>query len=189
MRTETTHTRPDITFAEMKTFLTVGWGKFGERIADKWLKLNRTYFRGRLQPLPITLVNTSPYGHWLGITACNPAEQRAHLIQLTAPRQEKFLVADVGVLLHEMVHQYLAELGEETGHDSEPWCREIMRLHYKITREKLWASPSVVRKEKIGGKLKSVRKQKPCPDTGETSLPRADIATWPHSVGVDLGAL
>jgi hypothetical protein len=30
MHIETSHSRPNITFAQMKRFLTIGWGKLGE---------------------------------------------------------------------------------------------------------------------------------------------------------------
>ena len=112
MHAETNHRRPDITYAEMKAFLTIGWGKLGQRVAETWLAFNKKHFGGKLQPLPITIVNTSPYGHWLGLT-CGSLN-RTHLIQLTMPTEAGQLVADRGVLLHEMIHQCLVERGESS---------------------------------------------------------------------------
>lgn len=189
MHVETSHRRPDITYAEMKTFLTIGWGKLGQSVAEAWLAFNKRHFGGKLQPLPITIVNTSPYGHWLGLT-CG-AGKRAHLIQLTMPTDAGELVADRGVLLHEMVHQYLLERGESPKHEHEPWCREIMRLHQAIAGKRIWAAPESIAKAAAGedGKRRSIRIQKPCPETGMESIPRKDLARWPHSCGLSLGAL
>jgi hypothetical protein len=107
---ETQHLRPDLTYAEMKALLTVGWGNLGKRVGEAWLHLNKKHFAGKLRPLPITIVSTSPYGRWTGLTY--GAAKRAHLIQLTVPREAGELVADRGVLLHEMIHQYLLERSE-----------------------------------------------------------------------------
>jgi len=95
--------------------------------------------------VPIALTFTSPYGSWVGLTHCR--DRRDHLIELTAPAKGVALVAGRSTLLHEMVHQCLAERGEPTNHDSESWCREIMRLHQQITGERLWATPERVGKD------------------------------------------
>ena len=145
--------------------------------------------QGGLQPVPIVLTATSPYGHWWGLTTSNPAHNRAHLIELTRPRRFE-LQADRGVLLHEMAHQALAERGDSPAHEHGPWCEEIMRLHHAITGKRIWVCPEKVTKLKAaepGGKRKSVRVQPPDPQTGEASLGRDAIARWPHSVGLDIG--
>lgn len=191
MQVPSSHTRPTITFTEMKTFLTVGWGPVGARVADLWVAYNRQYFRNALEPLPIILVHTSPYGRWLGVTHCNCAERRAHMIQLTRPASHTALVADRGVLLHEMLHQYLTEQGDSPKHEHQPWCDGIMRLHQQITGERIWACPESIIKERDPdtGKRKSRRVQATDPETGTAALPRGAIATWPHSVGLSLGDL
>lgn len=188
MHAETTHKRPDITYAEMKTFLTIGWGELGKRVAEAWRQYNKTYFGNKLQPLPITIVNTSPHGHWLGLTT--GSKRGVHLIQLTMPAEGPSLVADRGVLLHEMNHQFLVERGENPKHSGQPWCDQIMRLHYQITGKRLWVAPETVGKVKQeDGKRLSVRRQACCPETGEASIGQRDIASWPHSCGVKLGNL
>ena len=191
MQIETDHTRPRISFPQMRTFMHVGWGDLGLRIAAYWADYNARYFSGKLEPIPIVLTNTSPYGHWLGCTHCNRIRRRAHLIQLTMPAQARILVADRGVLLHEMIHQHLAERGDSPKHDGHPWCAEIMRLHYEITGRRIWATPATVAKlpaAKKGGKRKSIRRQTDDPATGLPSLDPAQIATWPHSTGLKLGS-
>src|SRR6266567_9350951 len=64
----TSHSRPQLDFADMRSFLEHGWGELGIRVADCWRDFNDCYFDGRLKPLPIVLVATSPHGHWLGLT-------------------------------------------------------------------------------------------------------------------------
>lgn len=133
MHVETDHKRPSITFAEMKKFLVTGWGELGALIADTWAAFNRDHFGGKLSPLPIVLTATSPFGQWVGLTHCDRKHRRAHLIELTWPRGASPLRAGRSTLLHEMIHQHLAERGRDPSHDSEDWCNEIMRVHHELT--------------------------------------------------------
>ena len=191
MQIETDHKRRAIRFADMKAFLSIGWGEIGETVADTWRDLNKRHFDNKLEPLPIILVNTSPYGRWLGCTYCNLKKRRAHLIQLAMPRQKTVLIADRGVLLHEMLHQQLTERGDSPKHEHQPWCEGIMRLHLELTGTRIYAAPETVTKSKdadpVTGKKKSIRVPRRHPDTGKPSLDRMSIATWPHSLGLELG--
>lgn len=47
----TTHDRPRFTFAQMRTFLEIGWGSLGMRIAAHWIDYNERYFDGDLEPV------------------------------------------------------------------------------------------------------------------------------------------
>ena len=60
-----------------------------------------------------------------------------------------------------------------------------MRLNKQISRKEIFASPTTVRK--VDGR--SVRLNMACTETGRESLSQADIARWPPSVGIKLGAL
>jgi len=94
-----------------------------------------------------------------------------------------------GVARHWHTGHYLIERGETPKHEGQPWCDEIMRLHRQITGKPLWAAPETVGKEKrTDGERKSVRRQACCPETGEGSIDRKDIAQWPHSCGIELGS-
>jgi hypothetical protein len=173
----------EYTAREMRRALVVGWGRLGARVAECWEEYNRLYFGGRLKPLPVFLTPAMPYGRLLGWTCCGGAVTH---IALAAPKDGEVLVADRGVLLHEMVHQLLHESGEGTGHGGEGWRREVMRLHKRLTGKEVWAGKPTVFK---GKDRKSVRGNKPHPETGAPSLTQGDIARWPHSVGIVLGAL
>ena len=175
--------RPAYAPGEMRRALVAGWGRLGGRVADYWDEYNRAYFGGRLRPLPIFLTPVSPYGHWVGRTCVS--REVTH-IALTAPKSGEFLVANRGVLLHEMLHQYLFEWGVCPHHAGGPWRWEIMRLHRQITGREIWAGEYTVVKDK--GR-KSVRVNRPHPRTGEPSLVQMQIARWPYGTGIDLGPL
>jgi hypothetical protein len=173
--------------ADMRHTLVTGWGKVGGRVADAWEDFNRLYFAGKLKPLPIFLTPSMPYGTKVGWTCC--LREVTH-IALARPRNGTFLVADRGVLLHEMVHQFLHEQGDLTGHGGEPWRLEIMRLTLAIAGKDIWAGAYTVRKVKgKDGRRRSVRGNLPHPVTGEPSLSQCEITHWPHSLGIDLGTL
>jgi hypothetical protein len=167
----------------MKTFLTLGWSSFGARIYRTWCAYNERYFAGRLKPLPIVPTPTLPFGHCVAQTSGSSGIAR-HIL-LAAPLDHDVLVADNGVLLHEMVHQHLIETGQNPHHAGQPWCDCVMRLNKQIAKKEIFASPTSVRK--VDGR--SVRLNPACTATGRPSLPQQDIARWPHSTGIKLGAL
>jgi hypothetical protein len=79
-------------------------------------------------------------------------------------------------LLHEMVHQFLFERGENPKHAGASWRREIMRLTKSISGREIWAGPS--KTMRVNGLV--VRMNAPHPETGESSLPQKIIARWLH---------
>jgi hypothetical protein len=92
--------------------------------------------------------------------------------------------ADNGVLLHEMIHQFLQERDEDPKHMG----RALVAGDYAPDEghhRDIWAgkSKTVRQGEKV------VRMNAPRPVTGEPPLGQADIASWPHSIGIDLGRL
>jgi hypothetical protein len=110
-------------------------------------------------------------------------------ITLNVPKLNKHLLADNGVLLHEMCHQCLFERGDDPAHTSPGWRNEIMRLHHQITGATIWAGRSTTARRKMGGLSKVVRINKPNADTGQLSLRQGEIARWPNSCGISLGEL
>ena len=105
-------------------------------------------------------------------------------ITVNIPKDHRTLLADNNTLLHEMVHQFLFERGEDAAHLSSGWRREIMRLTKQITGKDIWAGQSkTVRRD---GKI--VRINASHHETGEQSLPQKIIARWPHDgLGIDFG--
>ena len=176
----------DYTFAEMRRALIKGWGELGARTADAWLDFNRRYFGGELQPIPIFFTNTTPFGKRLAHCRC---ESQCTHIALNRPSGHAHLIADRDTLLHEMIHQYLGQRGENPKHAGEPWRREIMRLHREITGASIWAGKPTVAKVKEAAGRKSVRRMQPHPETGEASLTQKQIACWPHDRSINLGRL
>ncbi len=157
------------------------WGELGVATADLWHQFNRDYWQGELHPCPIWFPSASPYGNWIGLYSANPDGQSLH-IQIT--QNQTGSLASVGdILLHEMIHQYLAETRQDTQHNAVPWCSEIMRLSREIWGQEIWASPALPRKNLKTGK--SIRVQALGPD-GQTSLTRKEIAGWPQSLKLSI---
>jgi len=142
----------------------------------EWERLNHLGWDGRLQPILITDAVMLPWGRAIGYyEPCNKNE----IGHITIKRSELKNGRWRDVLLHEMIHQFLHETGQNTEHNDKPWCNEIMRLGYLLWGATFWASPSEPRR--VAGE--SVRIQKPSP-TGEPSISRRSIAGFPYSLNL-----
>src|SRR5262249_47468030 len=140
---------------------------------------------GALKPVPLVISNTLPFGRLIGRCSYDP-DASGRTITLNVPAQHNVLVADNGTLLHEMLHQYLHERGENAKHAGEPWRREIMRLTKAITGREIWAG----RSKTVRSNGSIIRMNAPHPETGEPSLPQKVIAHWPHDgFGISFGHL
>jgi hypothetical protein len=171
------------TIADMYQFAGEAWGPLGTATVDRWREFNARYFDGQLRPVPLVITNTQPFGNRIAFCSYNPTTS-GRTITLNVPKAHKWLLADNGALLHEMIHQALFERSRDPAHASEGWRNEIMRLHELITGSQIWAGRSVTKR--VAGKV--VRINKPRND-GAASLTQGAIARWPHSTGIDLGKL
>jgi len=143
------------TLADMENFLVCTYGSLGKEIFDLWVEYNLTYFDGRLKPIAIVMMPTSPHGGWVGLY------KGRRQICLCLPNCDKpDLVSGPGVLLHEMIHQNIAELGlfGKNAHDCPMWRAEVERVHERATGEKIFCAPIRVEKERQSdGSRKSVK--------------------------------
>ena len=173
------------TIDDMRKCATEAWGPLGSNAVERWQEFNQLYFANQLRPIPLVITNAQPFGKRLAF--CSWGCGRT--ITLNVPKLHKRLLADNGVLLHEMCHQCLYERDEDPAHTSAGWRNEIMRLHEQITGHTIWAGRSTTARRKIGDVSKVVRINKPNAETGQLSLRQGEIARWPHSCGVSLGEL
>jgi hypothetical protein len=177
------------TVDDMRRFAGEAWGQLGIKVVKRWCEFNTTYFDGMLRPVPLVITNTQPFGKRIGFCSYN-INAAGRTITLNVPSQKHLgrqyqLLADNGTLLHEMVHQFLFERGEDPAHLSKDWRREIMRLTRQIDGREIWAGRSMtVRRDK-----RVIRINAPHPETKEPSLSQDAIARWPHTIGIDLGYL
>ena len=169
---------PQLNREQMRTFLEYGWGDVGLAVFTTWEEFNARFFADQLCPIPIVLVATSPWGHWVGCTHLVTTQRRAAFIALTAPYNVD-LRSDRGTLLHEMIHAALVERGESPKHEHPPWCREITRLSALLGRPDIYAAPQKV--QRVNSHIARV--------TPPGSISRDAAARWPHSIGLDLGSL
>src|SRR6516164_3832693 len=143
------------TIEDMHRFAGEAWGQFGIKVVEKWCAFNATYFDSVLRPVPLVLTQTQPFGKRLAFCSYNPSTT-GRTITLNVPKAHKSLLADNGVLLHEMIHQVLFERGTDAAHASEGWRNEIMRLHELITGSQIWAGRSTTKR--IDGKMVRINK-------------------------------
>jgi hypothetical protein len=173
----------------MRRFATEAWGPLGTATVERWVEFNERFFGGSLRPVPLVVTHTQPFGRRVAFCSYNPGTH-GRTITVNVPKDHQDLLADNGVLLHEMIHQFLFEAGEDASHASEGWRREVMRLSQLIAGKEIWAGRSMTKRVRgADGKLsKVVRVNAPGPN-GERSLGQDEIARWPHTVGIRLGRL
>jgi hypothetical protein len=173
------------TVEDMVRFAGEAWGELGIAIVSRWCEFNATYFDNALKPVPLVITNTMPYGKRIGFCSYDP-DATGRTITLNVPKDKHQLLADNNTLLHEMVHQFLCELGEYPSHDGNGWRREITRLTRIITGNDIWVGPSKTMRR--NGRV--VRMNAPHPETNVPSLTQGVIARWPHDAfGIDFGQL
>ena len=173
------------TVEDMRRFAGEAWGPIGVNIVEKWCEFNASYFDNVLRPVPLVITNAQPFGRRLAFCSYGSSSTSGRTITLNIPKDHKTLLADNNSLLHEMVHQFLRERGEDGAHSSRGWRREIIRPTKQISGKDIWAGPSTtVRRD---GTV--VRINAPHPETGEPSLPQNIIARWPRTIGINFGHL
>jgi hypothetical protein len=173
----------------MQRFAFEAWGELGTNAVLRWSEFNDRFFGGALRPIPLVISNTQPFGHLVGF--CNDGGDRntGRTITLNVPHDHRRLLADNCTLLHEMIHQYLHECGEDAKHKGDGWRREIMRLNKLITGNDIWAGEYTTARVDVGEATKRVKRiNKPHPN-GQKSLNQMQIARWPHDRDIQLGEL
>jgi hypothetical protein len=172
--------RHQLTVEQLRHMMGWAYGADGQQLADLWQALNLRLWDGSLDPVPMWLPTCTDWGRWIGLYTHNGMGRSLSI-------QVKWQLSPsdrAGVLLHEMVHQALAEARQCTAHNAMPWCQQIMRITWELWGVRIWASPSVPRR--VAGKSKRV--QVPSPD-GRPSISRRCIASWPHSLGLQVPVL
>src|SRR6516164_3892638 len=115
------------TVEDMRRFAGEAWGPLGVSIVEQWCEFNTAYFDGALRPVPLVITNTLPFGRRVAFCSYS-ADQGGRTITLNVPSwkyagRRYELLADNCTLLHEMVHQFLFERGEDPAHLSKGWRR------------------------------------------------------------------
>lgn len=153
-------------------------GGYGVWAYDTWAEHNAAMFAGDLAPGGITW-GLTPHGHSLGYYE----PWRNHITlhsSLVAPRGDAWRMGRLlgprfasDVLLHEMVHQAIAQRGitDKESHNSEAWASEITRISALLGLD---CKAQVEKPRRIAGKVKRAPQ--------EGYLSRGAMASWPHSV-------
>jgi hypothetical protein len=165
-----------VTFEDAALIADRCFNQLGRKTISLWRHYNHDYFNGVLEPTPVLYIPTSPWGHWVG---CHIRDRNIYLMYPSEKRSWGFVR---GVLLHEMVHQFLEQSGVDVGHDGTPWCQEIMRLS-KVFGRNIWAGKYTV--TKVHGRSQRTNKPNPDKDSKAIALNQDQISKWPHSIGLE----
>jgi hypothetical protein len=155
-------------------------GKAGAFLAEEFDRINSECFGGELPFLPLT-IGLTIYGKRIGLTRCGwNGEAEAPRITIASWwfRAGANHVRDT--LLHEMIHARLRLDGEDTAHNSEPWCREITRLSPLVLGYEIKAQPVKHRRVPKAKLVEGEPKYTRAPLPGFVS--RKTIAGWPHTL-------
>jgi len=166
----------NVTFEDAELIADRCFGSLGRQTVALWNRYNRDYFDGALEPTPVLYVPASPWGAWVG---CFIRDRNVYLMYPGKKRSWGYVR---GVLLHEMVHQFLHQSGKSTAHASEDWCREIMRLS-KMFGKNIWAGKYTVRK--VRGKSQRINLPNPDENSAAPELNQKQISQWPNSIGIE----
>jgi hypothetical protein len=155
------------------------WGEAGAYAHDAYQRYLHLY-PGLPAEVPI-VIGITAYGRCLGLT--RTAWLHGPRISLFSSNfgQGTRIVDDT--MIHEMLHIWLAETGQEIGHDTEAWYAAVSRLSPEVLGHDLDA--------RRHGSRRSVRV--PNPDCGQPGQPKTlvrkvrrdnailhrDIARWP----------
>ena len=149
------------------------WGEAGEWAADRFDELNDAYFDSQLRTAGVVW-GLTPHGGRLGHThASGRITLHPALLDPKADawRNEPFLGDRFAedVLLHEMVHVKLHAEGRDTrgsddsSHNTEPWCEEVVRLAPRLGLGEVQAAPGETPSHRRRGEAPAARRP---PDPG-----------------------
>ncbi len=155
------------------------WGEAGAYTHDTYRRLRDSHFPGLPDELPI-VIGITAYGSCIGLT--RPGWQQGPRITIASNQFKAGRHAVDDVLVHEMLHVWLAATEQDPDHDTESWYAAVRRL-----------SPAVLGRDldvRRGSGRRSVRV--PNPDAGEGgpatvvrkvavpgAVPHGDVARWP----------
>ncbi len=155
------------------------WGEAGAYAHDVYARFRAQHFPELPDQVPI-VIGITAYGHCIGLT--RSGWQHGPRITIASNQFKTGRHAVDDVLVHEMLHAWLAATEQDTDHDTESWYAAVRRL-----------SPAVLGCEldvRRGSGRRSVRV--PNPDAGEggpatvvrkVAVPGAvvhgDVARWP----------
>jgi hypothetical protein len=167
-----------LTLADVRKVAVATFGNPGGHLVDLWAWYNDTLFGGELRPILISRSRVFAYGRCVGWTNVVGGHDPYRHIVVKAFGWP-ICAKQRAVLLHEMVHQFLFERGEDPHHDARPWCREIMRLSRELGKP-IWAGHYTVFRN---GKSTRRGNTAPPPELANLrALAQKEIANWPHSI-------
>lgn len=157
----------------LKSAAQILWPAHGAWAYEEWRRLNELCFDNELSPVGI-LWGLTPHGRSRGHYR---PEDRTITLHLSLVKDGALLdehnASDV--LLHEMVHQKIAESSKPilgtSSHNCGAWVAEINRISPLLGLD---IRAEVVRQKRVNGKVRW------SPEVG--FLSQRELAEWPHSV-------
>ncbi|MPZ14359.1 MAG: hypothetical protein GEU73_08030 [Chloroflexi bacterium] len=158
------------------------WGEAGAFAHDaygRWLAL----YPGLPEQLPI-VIGITAYGKCWGLT--RPTWEHDPRITLSSSIFAKGTRVVDDVMVHEMLHVWLAMTGQEIHHNSQAWYEAACRLSPAVLGHELSARRGADRRsvrvpnprDGEPGQPPTIVRKVPVPDV----VPHRAIATWPYSL-------
>lgn len=173
---------PGLSLEHMTHLVESAFGSRGRYLVDCWSVYNRGFFAGELRPIPIILLWSSGSRLQDGQTQYGRGFTfNIQIKRALSPAQART------ALLHQMVHQYLAERNTDPKHSGRAWRDEIERLSHLVFCIHVRAAGSrVVKVRQADGTRTS---QRSGPDTSHFNVLNDDqIRHWPHAGFLPQGA-
>lgn len=157
----------------------------GGWLYNTWQAHNQHYFEGMLQVIPIHF-GLTPHGGSLGRFEHTEEYRRITIHKsLLDPSDDAWQILSLlgerfasDVLLHEMIHQAIDELGNRSdedlnysSHNCSAWVWEVNRIAPMLGLE---VKAAVARRRRISGKIKQI--------TPDNSMSLDELSRFPHSV-------
>lgn len=166
------------------------WGDAGTAVHDSYARWRAELFPELPEQLPI-VIGITAYGACIGLTRYRQDGARISIAS-NLFAQGRRAVDDV--MVHEMLHVYLGQCGENPAHNGEPWYGAVRRLSPAVLGRELDVRRGVARRSVRLANPRAGEDGQPATVVRKVAVPGAvslaEVAQWPgafRSAGYNMG--